>query len=102
VKMSSRGRLPRLLQSSRGQLDGVTMVGGSPAQRRPAVAILGGPPAKAKGQNGTLAPYRCSPTRRGSSSVTPRSDIAGTKPPHMCPGCFIHTYSNNMINIFHV
>jgi hypothetical protein len=35
-------------------------------------------------------------------SVIPRSEIAGTKPPYVCPGCFIHTYSNNMINKFHV
>jgi hypothetical protein len=35
-------------------------------------------------------------------SVIPRSKIAGTKPPYVCPGCFIHTYSNKMINIFHV
>jgi hypothetical protein len=34
--------------------------------------------------------------------VTPRSEIAGMKPPYMCPGCFIHTYSNNMINRFHI
>jgi hypothetical protein len=30
-------------------------------------------------------------------SVIPRSEIAGTKHPYVCPGCFIHTYSNNMI-----
>jgi hypothetical protein len=35
-------------------------------------------------------------------TVIPRSEIAGTKPPYVCPGCFIHTYSNNMINRFHV
>jgi hypothetical protein len=34
--------------------------------------------------------------------VIPRSEIAGTKPPYVCLGCFIHTYSNNMINRFHV
>jgi hypothetical protein len=34
--------------------------------------------------------------------VIPRSEIAGMKPPYVCPGCFIHTYSNNMINRFHV
>jgi hypothetical protein len=34
--------------------------------------------------------------------VIPRSEIAGTKPPYVCPGCFIHTYSNKMINRFHV
>jgi hypothetical protein len=34
--------------------------------------------------------------------VVPHSEIAGTKRPYMCPGCFIHTYSNNMINRFHV
>jgi hypothetical protein len=36
------------------------------------------------------------------SIVIPRSEIVGTKPPYVCPGCFIHTYSNNMINKFHV
>jgi hypothetical protein len=35
-------------------------------------------------------------------SVVPHSEIAGTKPPYVCPGCFIHTYSNKMINRFHV
>jgi hypothetical protein len=40
--------------------------------------------------------------RRGEASVIPRSEIAGTKPPYVCPGCFIHMYSNNMINRFHV
>jgi hypothetical protein len=34
--------------------------------------------------------------------VIPRSEIAGTKPPYVCPGCFIYTYSNNMLNRFHV
>jgi hypothetical protein len=34
--------------------------------------------------------------------VIPRSEIAGTKPPYVCPRCFIHTYSNNMINRLHV
>jgi hypothetical protein len=34
--------------------------------------------------------------------VIPRSEIEGTKPPYVCPRCFIHTYSNNMINRFHV
>jgi hypothetical protein len=34
--------------------------------------------------------------------VIPHSEIAGTKPPYVCPECFIHTYSNNMINRFHV
>jgi hypothetical protein len=56
VKRSSRGSLSRLWQSSGGRLDGVTMVGGSPTQRQPAVVILGGPPVEAKGQNGTVAP----------------------------------------------
>jgi hypothetical protein len=37
-----------------------------------------------------------------SELVIPRSEIEGTKPPYVCPGCFIHTYSNNMINRFHV
>jgi hypothetical protein len=37
-----------------------------------------------------------------SLCVIPHSEIAGTKPPYVCPGCFIHTYSNNMINRFHV
>jgi hypothetical protein len=32
--------------------------------------------------------------------VIPRSVIAETKPPYVCLGCFIHTYSNNMINRF--
>jgi hypothetical protein len=34
--------------------------------------------------------------------VIPHSEIAETKPPCVCPGCFIHTYCNNMINRFHV
>jgi hypothetical protein len=37
-----------------------------------------------------------------SGSVIPRSEIVGTKPPYVCLGCFIRTYSNNMINRFHV
>jgi hypothetical protein len=42
--------------------------------------------------------------RRGelTDDVIPHSEIAGTKPPYVCPRCFIHTYSNNMINRFHV
>jgi predicted aspartyl protease len=35
-------------------------------------------------------------------NVIPRSEIVETKPPYVCPRCFIHTYSNNMINRFHV
>jgi hypothetical protein len=34
--------------------------------------------------------------------VIPHFEIAGMKPPYVCPGCFIHMYSNNMINRFHV
>jgi hypothetical protein len=34
--------------------------------------------------------------------VIHRSEIVGTKPPYVCPGCFIHIYSNNMITRFHV
>jgi hypothetical protein len=34
--------------------------------------------------------------------VIPRSEKEGTKPPYVCPGCSNHTYSNNMINRFHV
>jgi hypothetical protein len=34
---------------------------------------------------------------QSSPAVIPHSEIAGTKPPYVCPGCFIHTYSNNMI-----
>jgi hypothetical protein len=35
-------------------------------------------------------------------TIIPRSEIAETKPPYVCPGYFIHTYSNNMINRCHV
>jgi hypothetical protein len=35
-------------------------------------------------------------------NVIPHSEIVETKPPYVCPGCFIHTYSNNTINRFHV
>jgi hypothetical protein len=46
---------------------------------------------------------RCaSPWVLWSLIVIPRSEIAGMKPPYVRPGCFIHTYSNNMINRFHV
>jgi hypothetical protein len=38
----------------------------------------------------------------GGGGVIPRSKIAETKPPYVCPGSFIHTYSNNMIKRFHV
>jgi hypothetical protein len=34
--------------------------------------------------------------------VIPCSEIAGTKPPYVCPGCSNHTYSDNMITRFHV
>jgi IMP cyclohydrolase len=40
--------------------------------------------------------------RMANIFVIPRSEIEGTKPPYVCPRCFIHTYSNNMINRFHV
>jgi hypothetical protein len=39
---------------------------------------------------------------RDHAIVIPRSEIAGTKPPYVCPGCSNHTYSNNMITRFHV
>jgi hypothetical protein len=39
---------------------------------------------------------------KASPTVIPHSEIEGTKPTYVCPGCFIHTYSNNMINRFHV
>jgi hypothetical protein len=44
--------------------------------------------------------YYCFVHRSGC--VIPHSEIAGMKPPYVCPVCFIHTYSNNMINRFHV
>jgi hypothetical protein len=34
--------------------------------------------------------------------VIPRSEITKMKPPYVCPGCLIHTYSNNMINRCHI
>jgi hypothetical protein len=37
-----------------------------------------------------------------SKCVIPCSEIAGMKPTYVCPGCFLHTYSNNMINRVHV
>jgi hypothetical protein len=37
-----------------------------------------------------------------NTNVISRSEIVGTKPPYVCPGCFIHTYSNNMIKRLHV
>jgi hypothetical protein len=35
-------------------------------------------------------------------AVIPCSEIAEKKLPYVCLGCFIHTYSNNMINRFQV
>jgi hypothetical protein len=35
-------------------------------------------------------------------AVIPCSEIAEMKPPYVCPGCLIHTYSNNMINRCHI
>jgi hypothetical protein len=37
-----------------------------------------------------------------SNFVIPRSEITETKPPYVCPGYLIHTYSNNMINKCHI
>jgi hypothetical protein len=37
-----------------------------------------------------------------TTAVIPHSEIAETKPPYVCPGYFIYTYSNNMINRCHV
>jgi hypothetical protein len=34
--------------------------------------------------------------------VTPRPEIAETKPPYVCSGYLIHMYSNNMINRCHI
>jgi hypothetical protein len=34
--------------------------------------------------------------------VIPHSEIAGTKPAYVCPGCSNHTYSNNMTIRFNV
>jgi hypothetical protein len=34
--------------------------------------------------------------------VIPHSEITETKPPYVCLGCLIHTYSNNMINKCHI
>jgi hypothetical protein len=45
---------------------------------------------------------RSSPAELSHRGVIPHSEIAGTKPLYVCPGCFIYTYSNNMINRFHV
>jgi hypothetical protein len=39
---------------------------------------------------------------RAWQCVILRSEIAETKLLYMCPGCLIHTYSNNMINIYHI
>jgi hypothetical protein len=45
--------------------------------------------------------YNIDATRGQGKTVIPCSEIEGMKPPYVCPGCFIHTYSNNMINRFH-
>jgi hypothetical protein len=34
--------------------------------------------------------------------VIPHSEKAEIKPPYVCPGCSNLTYSNNMINRWHV
>jgi hypothetical protein len=34
--------------------------------------------------------------------VTPHPEIAEMKPPYVCSGCLIHTYSNNIINRCHI
>jgi hypothetical protein len=34
--------------------------------------------------------------------VIPHSEITEMKPPYVCSGCLIHTYSNNMINRCHI
>jgi hypothetical protein len=49
--------------------------------------------------NLSLGPRRAAvgDPRTQGCNVIPRSKIAGMKPPYMCPGCFIHKYSNNMI-----
>jgi hypothetical protein len=45
----------------------------------------------------------CKERRRSPRGcVTPHSEISETKPPYVCPGCLIHTYSNNMINRCHI
>jgi hypothetical protein len=46
--------------------------------------------------------FRKERRRSPRGCVTPRSEIAKTKPSYVCPGCLIHTYSNNMINICHI
>jgi hypothetical protein len=35
-------------------------------------------------------------------TVIPHSEIVKMKPPYVCPGCFMHTYSNNTINRCHI
>jgi hypothetical protein len=50
----------------------------------------------------TTPRYRIKEVPRSGRVVIPHSKIVGTKPPYVCPGCFIHMYSNNMINRFHV
>jgi hypothetical protein len=47
-------------------------------------------------------PHSWTGTVGPSLPVIPQSEIVETKPPYVCPGCFIHTYNNNMINRFHV
>jgi hypothetical protein len=41
-------------------------------------------------------------TRSKVINVIPHSEIAEMKPPYVFPGCFIHTYSNHMINRCHI
>jgi hypothetical protein len=48
-----------------------------------------------------LLAVQCSLSLVLQGNVIPHSEIVGTKPPYVCPGCFIHTYSNNMITRFH-
>jgi hypothetical protein len=41
-------------------------------------------------------------TRSKVINAIPHSEIAEMKPPYVFPGCFIHTYSNHMINRCHI
>jgi hypothetical protein len=77
VKRSLRGSLPRLLRSSGGRLDGVTAVGGSPAQMRPTVAILGCHPAEAKGKMEPLLPTGAHQPEGGDGDVVIQHNADG-------------------------
>jgi hypothetical protein len=105
LSLCPKPRRRRLNVRSRAAAVSVSEAASPPSPMSEANSHLSSPPCPSATSSPAVrshVPPPLFPLVSDDRTVIPRSEIEGTKPPYVCPGCFIHMYSNNMINRFHV